>query len=167
MFILNRIPENKDHFNFNRILNILLLSSFYLVKGVYYMNKSSLLLIFTIGFSPILGADLTVKNNNSTAVSALDQLIIQARSVKFNKSSPLIGDAYCFFNGENIQNARDIHYALRFNERKDSIEILYGLYLALQQFLLPEGQGFPPEGLNGGFTKDNFEFLKKVFSEIA
>ncbi|MDP3935698.1 MAG: hypothetical protein Q8Q56_01735 [Alphaproteobacteria bacterium] len=45
--------------------------------------------------------------------------------------------------------------------------MLYGLYLALQEFLSPDGQGFTPEDLNGGFTKDNYEFLKKIFEESA
>ncbi|QOL19744.1 hypothetical protein [Candidatus Bodocaedibacter vickermanii] len=130
------------------------------------MKKATLLLTLIMGFSPILGADLTTDNNNGAVVSSLEQLIVKARSIEFDKDSPRVCAAYSFFNGENIQNARDVHYALGFNEGKYSIETLYALYLALQQVILPSGR-FKPEDLNGGFTKDNFEFLKKIFSEAA
>lgn len=131
------------------------------------MKKSALLLTFIVGLSSVLGAGLTEGNNNNSMEETLDQLIIRARSIEFDKNSSDVGGAYFFFNGQNIQNARDAHYALRFSEGKCSIETLYALYLVLQSFLLPDGQGFTPEDLNGRFAKDNFEFLKKVFSEAA
>lgn len=130
------------------------------------MKKATLLLTLIMGFSPILGAAAVEEVNNSATLPALEQLIVQARSIKFNKNSSEVSGAFSYFSGQNIQSARDVHYAVWFNAGKCSIETLYALYLALQQVCLPDGR-FTPAGLNGGFTKDNFEFLKKIFSEAA
>jgi hypothetical protein len=59
----------------------------------------------------------------------------------------------------------DNDYIQGFYNEVCSVEMLYGLYLALQGFLLPEGQGFTPESLNDGFTQQNYDFLKKIFGE--
>ncbi len=122
------------------------------------MKKSALLLAFAMGFSPILGAGSVEESNNSVTASSLDQLIVQTQSIKFDKDSQQVGEAYCYFNGQNIQSARDVHYALWFKDGKCSIETLYGLYLALQGFLLPGGQVFAPKDLNDGLTKDTLNF---------
>jgi hypothetical protein len=126
-----------------------------------YMKKHILMLIVLINAT----ISAAVENSANQQEFSLQYLIHQAKSIEFNKESPEVGAAYFYFNGQNIVSAMDNDYIQGFYNEVCSVEMLYGLYLALQGFLLPEGQGFTPESLNDGFTQQNYDFLKKIFGE--
>jgi hypothetical protein len=88
-------------------------------------------------------------------------------AVSVVRDSPVVSDTYLFFSGQNIQNAREEDYVRGFIQGTYTIEVLYGLYLALKEFFVCETGQFAPEDLNGGFTGYNYNFLKAVFEEPA
>ena len=130
------------------------------MRGIYMIKYILMLVIF---FNATIFA--AVENSADQQEFSLQSVIHQAKSTEFNKESPEVGAVYLYFNGQNILSARDIQYARWFHEGQCSIETLYALYLALQEFLSSDGQGFITKELNDGFSPQNYDFLKKIFGE--
>jgi hypothetical protein len=105
-------------------------------------------------------ADTACSKNEVVEVEALVETL---KSLAFDTHSEDVGGAYRFFAGQNILNAKDLDYRQWYRDGHICIDGLYGLYLALKEFLSEDGAKFVPDELNGGFTHMNYEFLKKIF----
>lgn len=129
------------------------------------MKIISFIFVISIGWASVYGA-AAEPFGSMTSESAIYIGYVQTAkqaATSFAKDSPIVSDAYHFFSGQNIQNARDEDYVRGFIEGVYSIEVLYALYRALEEFFVPAAGRFAPEDLNGGFTECNYNFLKAVF----
>jgi hypothetical protein len=104
-----------------------------------------------------------VTDPSASEGAGVDTLVETLKSLSFDLQSEDVGEAYRFFSGQNILNAKDVDYRQWYIDGNTNKEMLYRLYLALIGFLSEDGTKFVPDDLNDGFTHKNYEFLKKVF----
>ena len=108
----------------------------------------------------------TIENLDHQKEFSLEAVIAKARALEFNKHSPQVLEGCIYFGGQNIMNARENLYARGFHDSQCPIETLYALYVSLREcWLSKDGKTFVPEGLNGGHTHANYQFLKAVFED--
>lgn len=133
------------------------------------MNKFKLLLLLGTSSANASGKEEVAGDPSSEihvpdlVVTEVDTLVEKLKSISFDENSEEVSNAYAFFSGQNILNVKDVDYRQWYSDGKTNKEILCGLFLALKEFLTEDGTKFKPDDLNGGFTRQNYEFLNKIF----
>jgi hypothetical protein len=131
--------------------------------------KKSLFLILTSFVICVCAAahpsyNVVVEEGKQPVSMTLPQVIEYAKQLPFKKECKDVSEALIFFDGMNALNAKDVDYIeWCFQQNRCSIEVLYGLYVVLNDFFDQESNSFKPQDLNGGLTRHNYNFLRAVF----